>query len=149
MTRSSSYTPEILAEICERLSQGEPLEQICRDEHMPASRTVYDWADGKVASVPESIPADIARARDIGYDAIASNARMTARGRGESTQDVARDKLIIETDLKLLAKWSKKYGDKITQELTGKDGKDLPAREFTIVIDKNSFMSDDTSNPAE
>jgi hypothetical protein len=45
---------------------------------------------------------------------------------GESTNDVQRDKLIIETDLKLLAKWNpKKYGDKVNVEATGKDGAPL------------------------
>ena len=49
-----------------------------------------------------------------GEETIAFNLRETARGRGESTHDVHRDKLIIETDLKLLAKWNpKRYGDKI------------------------------------
>jgi hypothetical protein len=43
----------------------------------------------------------------------------------------------------------KKYGDKITQELTGKDGKDLGDREFTIMIDKNSFMSDAENTQTE
>lgn len=114
MARPSVYTPEIVAEICNRLEQGTPLEEICRDEGMPSSRAVYDWlsAEHRPECVPESVAADIARARDIGFDAIANRLRAVARGQGESTQDIQRDKLIIETDLKLLAKWSKKYGEK-------------------------------------
>jgi hypothetical protein len=43
------------------------------------------------------------------------NVALTARGKGDSTGEVQRDKLIVETDLKLLAKWSpKRYGDKVT-----------------------------------
>lgn len=58
--------------------------------------------------------ADIARARLDGFDAIARRARLTARGKGDSSGDVQRDKLIVETDLKLLAKWDpKRYGDRI------------------------------------
>jgi hypothetical protein len=59
--------------------------------------------------------AAFARAREDGADAIAANARKVARGEtGHSTGDVQRDRLIVETDLKLLAKWDpKRYGDKL------------------------------------
>jgi hypothetical protein len=61
----------------------------------------------------------IARAREDGAQAIAFRARQTARGKkaedgGDSTGDVQRDKLIIETDLKLLSKWDKRYADRVT-----------------------------------
>jgi hypothetical protein len=107
MGRKSTYNAKDAAEIVERLSKGEPLAVICRDEHMPAWRTVYDWMDANA-----EFSADIARGRAQGHDAIACRARETARGSGDSTADVQRDKLIIETDLKLLAKWDKRYGDK-------------------------------------
>lgn len=122
MARPSLYTPEIVKEICDRLSTGEPLEQICRDPHMPNADTIHNWTklldgkSGKVASVPDSVKEDIMRARELGFDAIANQTRLVAKGEvGFSTGDVARDKLIIETDLKLLAKWhAKKYGDAMT-----------------------------------
>ncbi len=108
MGRPSTYTDELLTEICDRLSKGEPLAQICRDDHMPTDRTVRNWSGSK------DVASAIARAREVGFDAIAHNARQIARGLGESTSDVQRDKLIIETDLKLLAKWDpKRYGDKL------------------------------------
>lgn len=110
MARPSLYTPEIINEICERLGNGEPMAQICRDDHMPSARTVRDWVNTK-----PDVSAAIACAREEGEDIIAARLRDTARGRGESTQDVQRDKLIIDTDLKLLAKWNpKKWGDKTT-----------------------------------
>ncbi len=121
MPRPSLYTPEIVKEICDRLCTGEPLEQICRDDHMPSATTIHEWTrlasdqKTKVKSVPEYVSGAIAGAREVGYDAIANGARMVARGLEGSTGDVARDKLIIETDLKLLAKWhAKKYGDSTT-----------------------------------
>lgn len=115
MSRPSKYTQELMAEIVERLSKGEPMAQICRDDGMPAYRTVKDWIDSKA-----EVSAAIARARDEGFDAIASRLRETARGKGDSTADVQRDKLIIDTDLKLLAKWDpKRYGDKVAHELSG------------------------------
>ena len=42
-----------------------------------------------------------------------------------------RDKLIIDTDLKLLAKWSPRlYGDKV--QLADADGEKLPAPQFIV-----------------
>ena len=115
--RPSKYSKAIAQEITDRLSAGEPLAQICRDDHMPAWRTVYDWEHSQ-----EGFSADIARAREHGYDVIACRLRDTARGDGDSKDDVQRDKLIVETDLKLLAKWSKRYGDRTHHELTGANG---------------------------
>lgn len=124
------YTPEIVAEICDRLCKGEPLEQICRDERMPSSMTIHSWCRGEVNAVPEGVPKAIARAREVGYDAIANMARNVAAGREGSTGDVQRDKLIIETDLKLLAKWhQKKYGDSTTI----KGDKDNPLTLTTLI----------------
>jgi hypothetical protein len=113
--RPSSFTQEMADAICERLCEGEPFRAICRDEGMPAWRTVYDWM-----KVHKEFSAHIACAREEGFDAIAERARQTARGKtnkagGDSSGDVQRDKLIIETDLKLLAKWDpKRYGDSMT-----------------------------------
>ena len=65
--RPSKYDPEIARIICEQLSEGIPLRQICRDnDGFPAWRTVYDWMGRD-----DALSASIARARDIGYDALA------------------------------------------------------------------------------
>lgn len=108
--RISTFTQAIADEICERISLGETLEDICDDEHMPASRTVRDWREKHAA-----FAAAFARARDYGHEVIAARSMAVARGKaGFSTGDVQRDKLIIETDLKLLSKWDpKKYGDRL------------------------------------
>jgi hypothetical protein len=38
-----TYSEEIAAAICDRLSDGEALYQICRDPSMPSLGTVYNW----------------------------------------------------------------------------------------------------------
>lgn len=136
MGRPSSYSEEVAEAICERLSKGEPLAVICRDEAMPGYRTVYDWMRAN-----EAFSASIARAREEGFDYIAADCLQIADdsagdvklvGDDErevcNTEFVQRAKLRIETRLKLLAKWDpKRYGDKVTQEITGKDGGPIDA----------------------
>lgn len=117
--RPSTFTQEIADKICERLSNGEPLAVICRDDGMPCDDTVRNWAKAS-----EQLSRAIACAREVGFDVIAWRARQTLRGKtdedgGESTGDVQRDKAIAEFDLKLLSKWSPRYGDKVA--VTGGD----------------------------
>ena len=122
--RPSKYSPEIARVICEQLSEGIPLRQICREtDGFPAWRTVHDW----MGRDPE-LSASIARARDIGYDAIAEECLqiadtvqfgqkqvMTDEGTATTIEDMlGHRKLQIETRLKLLAKFHPtKYGDKL------------------------------------
>ncbi|HEX4197520.1 MAG TPA: hypothetical protein VHZ26_08760 [Caulobacteraceae bacterium] len=97
-----------LAALCVRLAAGEPLSLACRDPSSPDEAAVRE----AMAARPE-VAAAIAAARDAGFDAIAVRVRETARGAGDSTDNVARDKLIIDTDLKLLAHWDpRRYGDR-------------------------------------
>lgn len=96
----------IVSAICARLADGEPMTVVCRDLGVPV-KTVNDWR-----LQDEAIRAQFDEARDHGHDAIAVRMRETARGRGDSTGDVQRDKLIIDTDDKLLRKWDpRRYGD--------------------------------------
>lgn len=121
MARPSKFSEEVLQEICHRMSQGEPLAVICRDDHMPGVTTVHDWKGHE--EYGQRVSESIAHAREAGHDMIAWQTRLTARLQGESTNDVQRDKLIIETDLKLLSKWnSGRYGEKVDHTLAGPDG---------------------------
>lgn len=104
-------TDDLVAEICAKLETGEDLTSICRSnrERFPAREIVHRWAQNH----PE-IGSRIALARAAGFDEIARRARLIARGDREagSTGDTQRDRLIVDTDLKLLAKWDpKRYGD--------------------------------------
>ena len=118
MGRPSKYTPELAAEICERLSNGEPLRQICRDDHMPAWTRIYDWMGRD-----EQLSGAIARAREQGADAIAEEALeildtpperiLTKTGEVIDSGYVTWQRNRAELRLKLLAKWHpKKYGDR-------------------------------------
>lgn len=106
--RPSKFTQAIADEICERLGNGEPLAQICRDEKMPGLTTVYSWQSGN-----DKFSESIARARDAGYDHIAADGLTIVDDR-ESDPDPASRRIRADYRLKLLAKWdARRYGDKI------------------------------------
>lgn len=143
--RPTSFRQHIADEICSRLSAGEPLAQICRDDHMPSVRTVSHW---KAAS--EAFNSAIACAREEGFDQIATDCLGIADdGRNDTYEDgdgnkrtdtdvIARSKLRIETRLKLLAKWdAKRYGDKLQTEVSGslsvRSAKDLTDDELAAI----------------
>lgn len=134
MARPSKFSDALLQVICDRLSRGEPLAVICRDEGMPADRTVRSWIIERA-----DVSAAIACAREIGYDHIAADALQIAdtprigekvkyNADGEAIEKqtgdtVDRARLQVETRLKLLAKWDpKRYGDRQTLEHVGADG---------------------------
>jgi len=122
--RPTVYTPDKADEIIERISKGETLRAICRDEHMPGWVTVYRWRE----SVP-NFAERLARAREDGEEAIAQecmeiadsakNDWMETHGQDDvgyklNGEHVQRSKLRIETRLKLLAIWNpKKWGAKV------------------------------------
>ena len=131
--RPSSYNPETAQKICEMLSEGIPLREICRMDGFPAWRTIYDWMykDDALGDEGVGLSASIARAREVGYDSLAEECLSIADDAnndwmqrtdkdGRSTgwvlngEHVQRSKLRIETRLKLLAKFNpKKYGERV------------------------------------
>jgi len=133
MGRKSTFNDKDAAEIVDRLSKGEPLTVICRDDWLPCDDTVRNWADAN-----EDFARDIARAREAGFDQIALDAlaiadethldtKKGANGEGVCNSEwISRSKLRVETRLKLLSKWDpKRYGDKIQTEHSGNVGLSL------------------------
>lgn len=141
----SSYTPEIAIEICQRLGEGESLTRICKSEHLPHVTTVLDWAKKDLNGFAQQY-AD-ARARGYEYHAdiitdIADDGSNDWMERNDpenagwqaNGEHLQRSRLRVDTRKWLLSKMLPKvYGDKLTQELTGKDGAPLvPSLNVTI-----------------
>jgi hypothetical protein len=119
--RATKRTPEIIEEIIDGVANGVPLREVCRRDGMPNWRTVYDWLEAD-----EEFAARFARARDIGFDAIAEDILQNVDSVPAQGEYIQRSKLQVETRLKLLAKWSpKKYGDKQTVDVGNKEGETL------------------------
>jgi hypothetical protein len=150
MGRPSKYTPELAQEICERLANGEPLRQICRDDHMPSWVAIYDWMvkDDALGTKGSGLSLAIARAREVGQDAIAEQIwidmqlepeRILSEGGGRIDSGyVQLIKARADIGLKLLAKWNpKRYGDRM--ELAG--DKENPLHINAQVETKSLFSS--------
>lgn len=123
MGRPSSYTPEIAAEICERLAGGESLLEICEDDGYPGESTVRAWA----LEDREGFSAKYARAREIGYHHEAEDL-----GRGIATvkpKDVPRARLEFDIKRWRLSKMLPKvYGDATLLKHADNEGNEFVVR---------------------
>lgn len=109
----SKYNKAVADEICRRISCGESLAQICRDDHMPKQWAVFEWLKQEPGFAENYARAREASA-DADADAISDIAARTLSGEFDpNAARVAIDAL----------KWTagrrqpKKYGAKL--ELAG------------------------------
>lgn len=133
--RPTLYTQELADDICTRLALGESLRAICRDDNKPDERTVREWAQ----DVKHPFSPHYVRARELGYLKMAdelleisddgTNDWMEREGKDGSSytvadhEHIARSRLRVDTRKWLLSKaLPKVYGEKVTTEVTGKDG---------------------------
>ena len=124
--RPTLRTEAIIEEICEGLRAGLTLQQICRRRHMPHRSTVYEWRQ-----TDKSLAERVSRARAEGCDALAeqslaisddtSRDSLVVDGKPVGNHAaISRDKLRIDTRLKLAAVWNHaEYGLKQQVEHSG------------------------------
>ena len=118
---ATKRTPEVIERLLGGIADGKTLRALCREDGMPNWRTVYDWIEAD-----EQLAAQVARARELGFDAIAEDVFDIADGTRASSEHVQLSKMRIDTRLKLLACWSpKKYGNKQDVSIGNKEGETL------------------------
>jgi hypothetical protein len=128
------------------MAQGESLRQICRDEHMPPNPTVMEWVRDNRGADEENGRSGFAeqytRAREFGCDSIAEEILEFGLGDLRGTDgyidngEVQRLRLLSENRKWFLSKlMPKRYGDKVTQEITGSDGSQLVTRIELIPVE--------------
>ena len=117
MGRPSNYTPELAAEICDRLAAGEPLQAICgSSDTMLDPKTVRRWRDAH----PE-FRLSYARAREDAGDVWAERALTAAMKADPQTAAAARVKYdALRWYASKLA--PKVYGDKVQHANAAGDG---------------------------
>lgn len=133
MRRPSRYSEKLACAIIERVASGESLKSVCADPRMPDKRTVLHWADKDVDGFRTryALAMDF-RAQGIFddmleiADSIEPGKRVKKNHKGTEVtigDMVERSKLRIDTRKWILARMSpKRYGEKITQEISGPDG---------------------------
>lgn len=114
MGRPTLYTPELAEAIGERLAKGEPLARICADDDMPGYSTVRRWEEER-----EDFRAISARTRDLGCDFMADDCVRIA---DDPSIDAQNKRVMVDTRLRLLGMWNKRYNPKIDVNHGGQPG---------------------------
>lgn len=128
--RPTSYSTDVAAEICVRLSAGESLRSICKDDHMPADSTVRAWA---IADI-DGFHAHYTRAREAQMDALAEDILEMA---DNDKADVQRSRLQVDTRKWLMSKIApKRFGDKKTHEVSGPNGAPISVVDLTNMTEE-------------
>lgn len=118
-----SFSMELFEEICARVAEGESVSKICMEADMPSRFAFYSWLKTKPECVEMYNNAlhlreellfdetkDIVDDPDAGYDKVS----------------VAHATLRFNARRWILSRMNpKRYGDKLSQEITGGDGKPL------------------------
>lgn len=116
--RPTEFSQKIADEICDRLSKGESIREICDDDWLPHKSTIYRWLGDENN---KAFRDQYACAREAQADGKFDKAWEIASAATAETVQVAR--LQVDT-----VKWQasklapKKYGEKVTTEHTGEGG---------------------------
>jgi len=114
--RPSDYLPEVAADICSLLAEGESLRKVCERPGMPNKATVFRWL-----AQHEEFRDQYAKATETRADAIFEGMFDIADSVTEEAAAVAKARLRIDTRKWALARMNpKKYGDKVSQEIDHK-----------------------------
>lgn len=118
MGRPSKYTEAMADDICARIACGESMRAISFDPVMPAMSTLFKWLREH-----QEFSEQYARAKEESGDVDAERIEDVAKDVLDGKVDPASGRVAIDA-----FKWTaskkrpKKYGDKVQQELTGRDG---------------------------
>jgi hypothetical protein len=153
MGRPSKFSLSLGREICARLSEGESLRSICRDEDMPDKTTVIRWLFNENFDDYQDIKdfrTQYEQARitqmhmlaeellDIADDGTNDYMMRESKSGDEyevtNAENIQRSRLRVDTRKWLLSKvLPKVYGDKVVQEITGKDGGPIETQDTTEI----------------
>ncbi|HCB0889412.1 TPA: ubiquitin carboxyl-hydrolase [Klebsiella pneumoniae] len=116
--RPSDYMPEVADDICALLASGESLVKVCKRPGMPDKSTVFRWI-----AAHDDFRDKYAKATEARADAIFEEMFDIADDVIPDSAEVAKARLRVDTRKWALARMNpRKYGDKVTNELVGKDG---------------------------
>ncbi len=157
--RPPKFTEDIAQEICDRLSVGESLIAISRDDHIPDRVTVYKWLGDAVKRDADEKMVEFLnkykRSRELQADSFFDEAIDIADETAQDTttkkdrygndhevinhEAIQRSKLRVETRFKIAAiSKPSKYSEKRLMEITGKDGEPIKTEITTDMTPKEA-----------
>jgi hypothetical protein len=147
--RPSKFTRKRAKEICDRLATGESLRSVCRSAGMPTEGGVRDWTRKK-----EKFATQYAEARNKGLDSMADETLQIADdgtndwierhdpsnpGYEFNGEHYQRSRLRVDTRKWYLSKLApKRYGEKLTTEITGAEGGPIKHVIERRIVDPNN-----------
>jgi hypothetical protein len=108
--RPTLKTPELCAEICRRISEGETMQAILKDPGMPAWTTVHDWKQAD-----ESFRQDLMRAREQQAEVWAEEVKTLSDDELDTHEAIGRARLRMQSRQWLAGKYNPQFADKPTQ----------------------------------
>lgn len=156
MARPTKYTKKLANEICAQLSGGDSLVKVCKSDAMPCRATIFNWFDDypefldKYEKAKEECADYLVEEmleiadNEVSQVVLVDGVPLVVDGEMVKQADqvgVAHARLRVDT-----RKWAasklkpKKYGDKITNEVTGKGGAPI---EMATTITFNGKSKDD------
>ena len=143
------FADDMIAELLDRTSKGEPLSRICRDPRMLSRSSVYERIE-----IDEVFAGQFRAARARGVHALAEECLDIADEPTNDPVQVANKRVRIDTRLRLAGKWlPKEYGDKLDvnynaevthrHDLSGLSTDELDALEALVA--KSANAEGDTS----
>lgn len=127
--RPSDYLPEVAADICSLLADGESLRKVCECRGMPSKTSVFRWL-----AEHKEFGDQYAKATETRADAIFEEMFDIADSVADEAAAVVKARLRIDTRKWALARMNpKKYGDKVSQEIDHKSSDGSMATKPTTI----------------
>lgn len=108
MGRPTDYSPELRDEICKRISSGNSVHSVCRQDDMPDRSTIYRWLREK-PDFKDQYERALKEREDYHFDEMLD---ISDKVEDDSIK-IQKAKLMIDTRKWVLSRMNpKKYGDK-------------------------------------
>lgn len=162
--RPEIYTQELADTVCERVSNGESMRAISRDDSMPCTSTMFKWIREDIEFLQQyeiakdqgclAMSEDIISISDDGtndYMEMLSQNGEDIEGYKQNGEAIQRSRLRVDARKWILSKqMPKKYGDSSTVNLKGNIGlTDLSAAELDRKLEELHEFDESSEDPKD